>query len=104
MNRLTIIIFLLFFSVSVSAELNLKPVNPNESVDYTFNKRLSFENSLNRIKQIESALDSFRKLTDVSKDKISIEEFNTIGNTEWESQNLGFPNWTKAIEGTLYSV
>jgi hypothetical protein len=102
MYRLTIIIFILLICISASAKLNLEKVNPDEPVDYTLNERLSFENSLIRLKQVDSALDSFRKLTDASKNTMSKEELNATGNTGWEIQNLGFENWTNAIEGTLY--
>ena len=101
MYRFTSSIFILFLSITASAELDLKPVR-GESVDYTYNKRLSFDNSLISLKQINSALISFEKLTDASKDKITIEVLKEIGNTELDIQQLGFYNWSKAIEGTLY--
>jgi hypothetical protein len=64
-------------------------------------ERFSFDNAMERLKQIESALESFRKLTELSEKKLGKNPLSKIDNTGWEIQNLGFPNWSGDIEGTL---
>jgi peptidoglycan hydrolase CwlO-like protein len=64
-------------------------------------ERFSFDNAMERLKQIESALESFRKLTELSEKKLDKTALSKIDNTGWEIQNLGFPNWGGDIEGTL---
>jgi len=59
------------------------------------------EDALFRASQISDALESFRVLTEKSKGKISSEELEKLGNTDWLSQYLGFLNWTSAVNGTL---
>ena len=102
MLRAIILISILFISIPASAELNLKRLHPDEPADYTFAQRFSFESSLSSLTRMKSALESFRKLTEVTKNKISKSEAETIGNTGWETQYLGFENWPNSIEGTLY--
>ena len=102
MLRAIIIISVLLICVPVNAELNLKPVHPDEPVDYTYNKRFSVQSAIGSLKKINSALDSFRKLTEASKGTISKTKMRKIGNTGWETQNLGFMNWPGSIEGTIY--
>ena len=72
-----------------------------ESAAYTFDRRFSFGNSLSRIDQIREALESFQRLTEEGKGRLSDEALGLIGNTDWETQHLGFANWVRAVEGTV---
>ncbi len=64
-------------------------------------QRFSLEDSLNRLSQIDQALTSFRRLTEKNKAKLGEAATAEVGNTDWETQNLGFPNWVSSLEGTL---
>ncbi|MBD2179885.1 hypothetical protein H6S82_06040 [Planktothrix sp. FACHB-1355] len=75
--------------------------NPDEPINVTLNERFSLANSLMRIKQIQGALTSFRTLTARSKPKLGQTAIATIGNTDPETQTLGFTNWVGAVEGTV---
>ena len=94
-------ILILVFSFPAKADIDLKPISPDEPAEYTYNKRFSTENSLECLNQIRSALESYRKITELSNGKIDKETLKKIGNTGWETQNLGFTNWSGSIEGTL---
>ncbi|MBE9129969.1 MULTISPECIES: hypothetical protein [unclassified Coleofasciculus] len=83
------------------ADLSLSPVHPDEPVDSTLNERFSLENSLERVKQIRDALSSFQSLTEKSKPVLGEQATISVGNTDWETQNLGFSNWVGSVEGTL---
>lgn len=78
-----------------------RPVNPDEPLDVTLNERFSFDNSLTRIKQIQAALTSFRTLTERSKAALGQRAIASVGNTDPDTQNLGFTNWVGSVEGTL---
>lgn len=82
-------------------ELMLKDITPNESASYAFNQRFSLDNALWRRKQVTEALQSFRKLTEKCQSRLTKDKLSEIGNTDWETQHLGFGNWGGAIEGTL---
>ncbi|MBN1142575.1 MAG: hypothetical protein JXB25_12385 [Deltaproteobacteria bacterium] len=97
-----LLVFLLLVAVSAQAETGLKPVHPDEPADHTCEQRFSIENALERLGQIRSALDSFRKMTDWSQGQIGREKLEEIGHTEWEIQHLGFENWAGSVEGALY--
>ncbi len=101
MFRILLVVIVLFTAQTAYAELTLKPIHPDESVEHTLNQRFSLEYSLQNLEQINSSLDSFAKLTEISKNKISKKQLEKIGNTDWEIQNLGFTNWSKTIKGTL---
>ncbi|OLP19694.1 hypothetical protein BST81_03895 [Leptolyngbya sp. 'hensonii'] len=81
----------------ISPDGALAPVHPDEPTADTLNQRFTLENSLTRLQQINAALTSFRQLTEKTKTV----EVGAVGNTDWETQNLGFPNWTTSVEGTL---
>lgn len=83
------------------ADLELQKVHPDEPINYTLQQRFSFDDSLGRIKQIDGALNSFRSLTEKSKPVLGNKAVSEVGNTGWETQNLGFTNWVGAVEGTL---
>ncbi|NEP40179.1 MAG: hypothetical protein F6K35_13435 [Okeania sp. SIO2H7] len=74
----------------------LSPVHPDEAIADTLNNRFSLDNALESLSRVKGALSSFVQLT--KSGKPASEEFEYTG---WEYQNLGFPNWTGAIEGTL---
>jgi len=102
MLKQIILLSIIFASLYGEDFLDLKPMHPDEPTKYTYNKRFSMKNSLESIQNIESALESFTKLTKATKRKISKRKLNKIGNTAWDIQNLGFFNWIVAIRGTLY--
>lgn len=79
----------------------LSPVSPDEPVEDTLSDRFSLDNSLERLEQIRGALSSFVQLTEKSQPVLGGGAIADIGNTDWEIQHLGFPNWTGAVEGTL---
>ena len=66
MFRLLVLISLIALVIPVCAELDLKPVGPDEGepVEYTYNQRFSLKNALRRLETISSALISFEKLTE----------------------------------------
>jgi hypothetical protein len=84
-------------------ELDLKPVGApdDEPVEDTLQRRFSRENALQRMEQIESALASFQRLTETVKAAAPDTKLDKIGNLDWETQNLGFGNWSGAVKGTL---
>ncbi|MCX5810045.1 MAG: hypothetical protein NTX36_11865 [Proteobacteria bacterium] len=86
---------------SAQGELNLRPVHPDEPVGYTYNKRFSFDEAVTSLNTIRLSLESFRLLTEEAKGKISGKRLKEIGNTDWETQNLGFKNMPFCIEGAL---
>lgn len=81
--------------------LDLQQIHPDEPIEDSLDSRFSFANSLERVKQIESALNSFQNLTEKSRVSLNNETLNEIGNTDWETQNLGFHNWVGSVKGTL---
>ncbi len=92
----------MIFLITVSAHSEtLKPVHPDEPAEYTFNERLSTGRSLDSLATIQSALNSFRKLTEATAGKMTKEKLTEIGNIGWEMQNLGFVNHVEAVRGTL---
>jgi hypothetical protein len=76
-------------------DLSSLPDNP------ALNEVFIFEDSLVRMRQIKEALNSFKKLTEQSKNKLNQDALENIGNTSWEIQYLGFHNWAGTVEGTL---
>jgi hypothetical protein len=101
MPRPLVILTIIALSSSVViADLNLKPIHPDESSQYTFEKRFSIDNALMSLSKIEESLDSFRDLTDKIRSNKAV-NISKVENTDWETQNIGFPNMTNAIEGTL---
>lgn len=79
----------------------LTPVHPNEPASETWNQRFSLLNALDRVQQIRQALDSFSKLTESSRSQMPPAQLSQLGNTDLESQTLGFQNWVGTVEGTL---
>lgn len=101
MLRIFIGCLLVAITTPAYGEVVLKPVHPDEPVDYTFNERFSTKNSLENLDAVKSALDSFRKLTAAAAGKIPKKRLAEIGNTGWEIQNLGFANYVGGLRGTL---
>ena len=100
MFRLLTGLLIIACSSSVVADLDLKPIHPDESIEYTFDERFSFDNALISLSNIKDSLGSFRELTDNIRSKKAI-NITEVDNTDWETQHLGFSNMTSAIEGTL---
>ena len=86
---------------SQKSQVSQIPTNQNEPLTDIINERFSVDNSLNRIKQIREALSSFRQLTNKSRQTLGNSVLQSVGNTDPEIQNLGFYNWTSAVEGTV---
>ena len=82
-------------------QLSQRPVSPDEPLSDTLNQRFSLQNSLSRIQQIKGALESFRRLTATAKAKLGESALRNVGNTDQETQTLGFTNWVGSVEGTL---
>ena len=101
MNKIILILLTLIAALPVSAELDMKQVHPDESVEYTF-RRFTFENALECIDTIRYALNGFSELTRICRYTMSAEELSIICYSDWESQYLGFFNWCGSVEGTLY--
>ncbi|HEY9859530.1 MAG TPA: hypothetical protein V6D16_08495 [Candidatus Obscuribacterales bacterium] len=78
-----------------------RTAHPDEPVKDTLDQRFSVENSLARMQRIDAALTSFRQLTETSQKNLGQTEVAKVGNTDWETQNLGFRNWVGAVEGTI---
>lgn len=68
-----------------------------ESADREF----SLDEGLFAVEVTRECLQSFRKLTEEAKGKISKAKMKEIGNTEWDMQVLGFHNHSGTLEGTL---
>lgn len=101
MLRTIIFCSILAMSVSAHGDVHLKPVHPDEPADYTYSERFSAKRSLESLGAIQSALDSFRKLTEASAGRIPGKTLAKIGNTGWEMQNLGFANHVGTVKGTI---
>ena len=57
--------------------------------------------ALQRLSPIESFLESFARLTDGVRGKLTPSELSVIGNTDSEIQTIGFHNIPLIVEGTL---
>lgn len=100
-RRLLAVIFVISFVGVAYGELKLQPIHPDEPVEYTYEQRFSLDIALSSLRKIEASLESFRTLTDEAKGKISGKKLKEIGNTDWETQHLGFKNMPGCIEGAL---
>lgn len=107
MHRMLPLMFLLMIiSYTADAKLNLNKDVPGgtDTVadgEQIFNQFFSVKSALEGIRRIESALDSFIKLTDLSRSTMTEGKLNKIGNTAGDIQNIGFWNWIGGIEGTI---
>jgi hypothetical protein len=100
-RRLLAVIFVISFVGVAYGELKLRPIHPDEPVEYTYEQRFSLDIALSSLRKIEASLESFRTLTDEAKGKIPGKKLREIGNTDWETQHLGFKNMPGCIEGAL---
>jgi hypothetical protein len=82
--------------------LNLKKRHPDGSEGQEeFDRDYSVKSALERLEQTETFLDSFRKLTKLSRTKMPPEAMLKIGNTGSEMQDIGFNNIPLIIEGSI---
>lgn len=92
-------------SFSADARLNLNKDIPGGTDSAKDGEELyrSFtaENGLADLRRVYAALDSFRKLTDLSRKTMSKEQLRKIGNTGGDIQNIGFDNWIAGVEGAM---
>jgi len=106
MYRIFLLICLLTaVSYSADAKLNLNKDVPgstdSEKGGQDIFNSFTAENALVNIRRILSALDSFTKLTDMSRATMSKDKLDKIGNTSGEIQIIGFGNWISGVEGTI---
>lgn len=99
--RFIIALIMIIAATSAWAELRLKPVHPDEPAIYTFDERLSLGEALRSLERVRVSLTSFRDLTEEVRKKVTKKKLAAIGNTDWETQNIGFFNMAGCIEGTL---
>ena len=101
MIKIMLTLLILIITLPISAELNIKQVHPDESVEDTFS-RFSLEHALDCIDTIRYALYGFSELTYICRQNLSEEEISIICYTDWESQYIDFINWCGSVEGALY--
>jgi len=82
--------------------LNLHKRHPDaDEGTVEFNRAYSSDLALNRMTQVEGFLESFRKLTDKVRSRLTPPERKTIGNIDSDMQTIGFHNIPLIIEGAL---
>ena len=64
-------------------------------------KGLKYETACDSLVKIRKALGSFGELTEYMDQSVPKEQKVKIGNMGWETQNLGFSNWSNDVEATL---
>ncbi|NLC11922.1 MAG: hypothetical protein GX767_06690 [Firmicutes bacterium] len=79
--------------LEITDDFHVKNLPEPVNLDELFNA----EEAAYRTEQIFDALKSFRLLTEKAEGKISKEEMEALGNTGWETQYLGFHNWTNTV-------
>ncbi len=89
MEKTVISFFLLFFSSATYAAQEKNDTFPSLVYDYT--------TALEHLDSIKSSLNSYTEMTELADSKLK----EKVGNTSWEIQNIGFPNWTNYVQGTL---
>ena len=92
---------LFFLWGGLQADLKLKSIHPDETVEQTLTQRFSLENAVSVLATMQEWLESFRRLTTAAKGRIGAAAWKEIGNTEWDVQTLGFANQPRALEGAL---
>ncbi|HAS6395474.1 TPA: chromosome partitioning protein ParA [Vibrio vulnificus] len=88
MKRKLLLIQLFFLSSLVHAEQG-EFISERPTYDHTI--------ALEHLASITSSLDSYREMTEIVDSQLK----EKVDNTSWEMQNIGFPNWTNYIKGTL---
>ena len=103
MNSKTLLVLtvMIFFAATLSGELHLRPIHPDETVEQTLKERFSPESALTSMNAIKNYLQSFRSLTAAARGKLSAREWQRIGHTDREIQDLAFANMPLAVEGAL---
>lgn len=84
-----------------AGDLKLKPIHPDEPVEQTLNERFTTASALAAIEAVRGWLESFRILTSAACGRVDPAAWKRIGHTDWETQNLGFANQPRTIEGAL---
>lgn len=82
-------------------EISRREVDYRGFSQQEIDKRFTFEQALVRLSQIEDSLESFRDLTERLMAG-NQGDLSKVGNTSWEVQYLGFPNWISTVSGTLH--
>ncbi|HDY7908505.1 TPA: chromosome partitioning protein ParA [Vibrio vulnificus] len=88
MKRKLLLIQLLFLSSLAHAEQG-EFIAERPAYDHTI--------ALEHLASITSSLNSYREMTEMVDSQLK----EKVDNTSWEMQNIGFPNWTNYIKGTL---
>jgi len=82
--------------------LNLHKRNPDGAEGAEeFNTGYSSDQALQRLSQVQSFLDSFNRLTNQARGRLTAAELNAVGNTGAEMQSIGFHNIPLIVEGTV---
>jgi hypothetical protein len=89
--------------ITTSQFIPEKRIHPDEPVEVTITQRFAFAAAIARLEQIKQALNSFRQLTEGSRGLLQKKVISDVGNTDPETQTIGFPNWVEAVAGTLWS-
>jgi hypothetical protein len=90
-------------SITTSQFIPDKRIHPDEPIEVTIAQRFAFPTSIERLKQIRQALNSFRQLTEKSQALLEKKVIANVGYTDSETQTIGFYNWVEAVAGTLWS-
>jgi hypothetical protein len=98
-SLLGMVVLTLVFSPGVLAEK--KEAGDRAAVLESADREFSLDEGLFAVEIVRECLQSFRKLTEEAKGKISRVKMKEIGNTEWDMQVLGFHNNPGILEGTL---
>lgn len=89
MEKTILLFLLLFFSSFTYTAQEKDGIPPSIVYDHTI--------ALEHLASITSSLDSYREMTEMVDSQLK----EKVDNTSWEMQNIGFPNWTNYIKGTL---
>lgn len=102
MKRIQTVLFV--FVLASSPALAGKPAldPPGHGGAGESSRTYSIDDALGRLNQIEDALASFVAVTELAASRLGPHDLDALGNTDWESQNLGFPNWVDSVKGALY--
>lgn len=101
MQKIIVVIALLVMCVTANV-FYVFGANICHDTDTTSCERFNFTNGLTGVQNINAWLKSFRELTRITADRITPEEKVQVGNLGADMQSIGFYNWTKSVEGTLY--
>ena len=103
MNSKTLLVLMVmfFFAATLSGELHLRPIHPDETVEQTLKERFSPESALASMNAIKNYLQSFRSLTAAARGKLSARVWKRIGHTDRETQDMAFFNMPPVVEGAL---